>query len=82
MTARDHLFPTRSWQLDDAELTIPGAICAGQQVMLASHNDSTPVTTSGTNASVTTRDGATPMSGMHSGNWGNGSATTPTWART
>ena len=42
ITARDHLFPTRSWQLDDAELTIPGAVCAGQQVMLASHNDSTP----------------------------------------
>ena len=43
ITARDHLFTTRSWQLNDAELTIPGAVCAGQQVMLASHNDSTPV---------------------------------------
>ena len=25
ITARDHLFPTRTWQLNDAELTIPGA---------------------------------------------------------
>ena len=28
-SARDHLFPTRSWQLNDAELTIPGATCGG-----------------------------------------------------
>jgi hypothetical protein len=69
ISARDHLFPTRSWQLNDAELTIPGATCAGQQVMLASHNDSTPVAT---NALGSTS--STPMSGMHSGNWGNGSA--------
>jgi hypothetical protein len=68
MTARDHLFPTRSWQLNDAELTIPGATCAGQQVMLASHNDSTPVSTNNLGGT-----GPTPMSGMHSGNWGNGS---------
>jgi hypothetical protein len=68
ITARDHLFNTRSWQLNDAELTIPGATCAGQQVMLASHNDSTPV------RAVNTATSPTPMSGMHSGNWGNGSA--------
>jgi PKD domain-containing protein len=68
ITARDHLFNTRSWQLDDAELTIPGATCAGQQVMLASHNDSTPV------RAVNTGTSLTPMTGMHSGNWGNGSA--------
>jgi hypothetical protein len=72
VTARDLLFNTRSWQLDDAELTIPGANCAGQQVMLASHNDSTPVTTNP--ASGATSGSATPMSTMHSGNWGNGSA--------
>jgi len=72
ITARDHLFPTRTWQLNDAELTIPGATCAGQQVMLASHNDSTPV---GTNPASGAQSGsATPMSTMHSGNWGNGSA--------
>src|SRR5262245_5841041 len=68
ITARDHLFNTRSWQLDGAELTIPGATCAGQQVMLASHNDSTPV------RAVNTGTSLTPMTGMHSGNWGNGSA--------
>jgi hypothetical protein len=73
ITARDHLFPTRTWQLNDAELTIPGATCAGQQVMLASHNDSTPVST--TQATNPPQQGSlTPMSGMHSGNWGNGSA--------
>jgi hypothetical protein len=68
ITARDHLFPTRTWQLNDAELTIPGATCGGEQVMLASHNDSTPVRV------VNTGTSPTPMSGMHSGNWGNGSA--------
>lgn len=68
ISARDNLFPTRTWQLDDAELTIPGATCGGQQVMLASHNDSTPV------RAVNPGTSLTPMSGMHSGNWGNGSA--------
>ncbi|HEX7312223.1 MAG TPA: PKD domain-containing protein [Gaiellaceae bacterium] len=72
VTARDHLFPTRTWQLNDAELTIPGATCAGQQVMLASHNDSTPVSTNAASGAVS--GSATPMSTMHSGNWGNGSA--------
>jgi hypothetical protein len=72
ITARDHLFNTRSWQLNDAELTIPGASCAGQQVMLASHNDSTPISTNV--ASGAQSGSATPMSTMHSGNWGNGSA--------
>lgn len=72
ITARDHLFPTRTWQLDDAELTIPGATCGGKQVMLASHNDSTPVTTNPASGAVS--GSATPMSTMHSGNWGNGSA--------
>ena len=72
VSAKDHLFNTRSWQLNDAELTIPGATCGGQQVMLASHNDSTPI---GTNpASGAVSGSATPMSTMHSGNWGNGSA--------
>src|SRR5689334_15849242 len=74
ITARDHLFPTRTWQLNDAELTIPGASCAGQQVMLASHNDSTPFSTNGGGAGSAAASGSlTPMSTMHSGNWGNGS---------
>ncbi len=72
ITARDHLFNTRSWQLNDAELTIAGATCAGQQVMLASHNDSTPVSTNVASGAVS--GSPTPMSTMHSGNWGNGSA--------
>jgi hypothetical protein len=74
VTARDHLFPTRTWQLNDAELTIPGAVCAGQQVMLASHNDSTPISTnSGGPSSAAVAGSLTPMSTMHSGNWANGS---------
>jgi PKD domain len=74
ITARDHLFPTRTWQLNDAELTIPGASCAGQQVMLASHNDSTPFSLNGGGPSSAAAAGSlTPMSTMHSGNWGNGS---------
>ena len=40
--------------------------------MLASHNDSTPVTTNAANGAAS--GSATPMSTMHSGNWGNGSA--------
>ena len=40
---------------NDAELTIPGAVCAGQQVMLASHNDSTPVSTRGGPSSASGR---------------------------
>jgi hypothetical protein len=71
ITARDHLFPTRSWQGNDAELTIPGAVCAGQQVMLASHNDSTPISTNVANNAQS--GSATPTSTMHSGNWANGS---------
>ena len=74
ITARDHLFPTRTWQGNDAELTIPGAVCAGQQVMLASHNDSTPISTNGGGPSSAAAGGSlTPMSTMHSGNWANGS---------
>src|ERR1051326_2372029 len=32
------------WDSDDAEVTIPGATCAGQRVLLAAHPDGTPVT--------------------------------------
>ena len=46
--------------------------CAGQQVMLASHNDCTPVSTN--HGSGPASGSPTPMSTMHSGNWGNGSA--------
>jgi PKD repeat protein len=62
-TATDHYFRRTGgyrFDSDDAEVTIPGASCAGQRVLLAAHPDETPVptdvvglidsgTTSGTN---------------------------------
>jgi PKD domain len=36
--------PDYRWDSDDAEVTIPGATCAGQRVLLAAHPDGTPVT--------------------------------------
>jgi hypothetical protein len=35
--------PNYKWDSDDAEVTIPGAACAGQRVLLAAHPDGTPV---------------------------------------
>jgi hypothetical protein len=35
--------PNYRWNSDDAEVTIPGATCAGQRVLLAAHPDGTPV---------------------------------------
>ena len=35
--------PNYRWDSDDAEVTIPGATCAGQRVLLAAHPDGTPV---------------------------------------
>ena len=35
--------PSYRWNSDDAEVTIPGATCAGQRVLLAAHPDLTPV---------------------------------------
>jgi PKD domain len=32
------------WDSDDAEVTVPGAACPGQRVLLAAHPDGTPVT--------------------------------------
>src|SRR5262249_53377143 len=51
LTAKDHLDPccsssgnqTYAYQLDDATVTIPGQACPGQVVLIAGHNDSTPV---------------------------------------
>jgi hypothetical protein len=71
MTARDHLYPTRSWQLDDESVTIPGQSCAGQVVLIAGHNDSTPTPTTVANAAAA--GSRTPNTGMRGGNWGNGS---------
>jgi len=36
--------PNYRWPSDDAEVTIPGATCAGLRVLLAAHPDGTPVT--------------------------------------
>ena len=79
VTAKDHFEPccsstgnqTYPWQLDDATVTIPGESCPGQVVLIAGHNDSTPTPTTVANGAAS--GSATPMSGMRSGNWGNGS---------
>jgi PKD domain-containing protein len=45
-TATDHYFRRAGgyrFDSDDAEVTIPGATCPGQRVLLASHPDETPV---------------------------------------
>jgi hypothetical protein len=47
-TATDHYFRRSGgyrFDSDDAEVTIPGATCAGQRVLLAAHPDETPVPT-------------------------------------
>ena len=71
MTAKDHFYPTRTWQLDDESVTIPGQSCAGQVALIAGHNDSTPTSTGVANGAAS--GSATPMSAMRGGNWGNGS---------
>ena len=71
MTAKDHLYPTRVWQLDDETVTIPGGSCAGQVALIAGHNDSTPTSTGVANGAAS--GSPTPMSAMRGGNWGNGS---------
>src|ERR1700755_1114765 len=67
MSKRDHLFAQATWQINTQELTIPGAACPGQQVMLAFHPDSQGVT--GSNLTTS----STPYSNMYSGDWGTGS---------
>jgi hypothetical protein len=71
LTAKDHNFPTRVWQLDDESVTIPGQSCAGQVALIAGHNDSTPTSTNVANGAAS--GSATPMTAMRGGNWGNGS---------
>lgn len=47
-TVTDHYFRRSGgyrFDSDDAEVTIPGATCAGQRVMVAAHPDETPVPT-------------------------------------
>ena len=71
MTAKDHLFPTRVWQLDDESVTIPGRSCPGQVALIAGHNDATPTSVNVANNAA--NGSPTPMSAMRGGNWGNGS---------
>ena len=67
MSKRDHLYPQATYQINTQELTIPGAACPGQQVMLAFHPDSQGVSAPNPGTS------ATPYSSMYSGDWGTGS---------
>jgi hypothetical protein len=70
-TAKDHLYPTRIWQLNDLSVTIPGQSCAGQVALIAGHNDSTPTSVNVANNAA--NGSPTPMTAMRGGNWGNGS---------
>src|ERR1700755_664708 len=67
MSKRDHLFAQATWQINVQELTIPGAACPGQQVMLAFHPDSQGGSAPSPGSS------ATPYSATDSGDWGTGS---------
>lgn len=67
MSKRDNIYPQATWQINVQELTIPGATCPGQQVMLAYHPDSQGVSAPNPGTS------ATPYSSMYSGDWGTGS---------
>ncbi len=67
MSKRDNIYPQSTWQINVQELTIPGAACPGQQVMLAFHPDSQNVSAPNPGTS------ATPYSSMYSGDWGTGS---------
>jgi PKD domain-containing protein/peptidase M28-like protein len=71
MTSKDHVYPTRIWQLDDETVTMPGQSCAGQVALIAGHNDSTPTSTLVSQGAET--GSPTPMTRMRGGNWGNGS---------
>lgn len=79
LTAKDHFEPccrstgnqTYPYQLDDATVTLPGQSCPGEVALISGHNDSTPTSTSV--AAGAASGSPTPMSGMHTGNWANGS---------
>src|SRR3954449_9748363 len=83
LTAKDHFEAccqngatgnqTFPFQLDDATVTIPGQTCPGQIVLIAGHNDSTPVSTNNNPAAGAQSGSATPFTQIRNGNWGNGS---------
>jgi hypothetical protein len=67
ISKRSHLYAQSTYQINVQELTIPGATCPGQQVMLAFHPDSQNVSAPNPGTS------ATPYQSMYSGDWGTGS---------
>jgi len=77
VTVRDHYFQLSfmPFQSDVAEVTLPGAVCAGQRVLVGSHPDSTPV--NGTRLVNQINAGQLNPNGLQSimrSNIGNGSA--------
>jgi hypothetical protein len=71
VTVKDHFFTTGPLlqpgpQLDDATATIPGQSCPAQVVMVSGHPDNQATFDPSPGTSLT------PMTSMHSGNWGNG----------
>jgi hypothetical protein len=71
----DHYFRVTGFPFDSdvAEVTIPGASCAGQRVLLASHPDGTPSSTRVADL-IDQGDFTGAMSRLNSSNLGNGSA--------
>jgi hypothetical protein len=77
VSVRDHFFQLgfMPYQSDVAEVTLPGAVCAGQRVLLGSHPDSTPA--NGTRLVQLINDGRLnpdALNRIFSTNLGNGSA--------
>jgi PKD domain-containing protein/peptidase M28-like protein len=71
----DHFFRVSGFPFDSnvAEVTIPGAACPGQRVLLASHPDSTPSSTRVADL-IDQGDFTGAMARLNSSNLGNGSA--------
>ena len=71
----DHYFRVTGFPSDSdvAEVTIPGALCAGQRVLLASHPDGTPSSTKVSDL-IDQGDFTGAMTRLNSSNLGNGSA--------
>lgn len=77
VSVRDHYFQLSfmPFQSDVAEVTLPGAVCAGQRVLVGSHPDSTPV--NGTRLVNQINGGLLNPNGLQTimrSNLGNGSA--------
>jgi hypothetical protein len=73
MSKRDHLYADSTYQINVQELTIPGATCPGQQVMLAYHPDSQGVTAPTPTQGNAEQGGNVPYGQMYTGDWGTGS---------